>query len=241
MGAASYYNLGIALHAEGDDAAALGHYQSALEIVPSYPEALWAAGISFAARREFDQAIASYRAAIALRPDVGAMHHSLAGALSKSGDIAAALQHYEEALRLEPDLVEAHFHLAIALAISARGPEGLRHAESAVALDPSWLARLRDVAWRRATMPGVGRPGSPDGRLALQLARWCARLTKPQTARSLDLLAASHAAVGRFRAAAQIGRNAIALASEAGDPQLAAVIQRHVSRYENRRALARDR
>ena len=84
MAAANYYNLGIALHAKGDDAAALGHYQSALEIVPSYPEALWAAGISFAARREFDQAIASYRAAIALRPDVGAMHHSLAGALSKS-------------------------------------------------------------------------------------------------------------------------------------------------------------
>ena len=92
MGAANYYNLGIALHTKGDDDAALDHFQSALKIVPDYPEALWAAGLSLAGRNRLDEAIENYRAAIALRPDIGLVHQSLADALSKNGDVAGAVK-----------------------------------------------------------------------------------------------------------------------------------------------------
>ncbi len=232
MGATSYYNLGIGLRDLGDHRAALGHYRSALEIVPDYPEAHWAAGISLAVHGELDAAIASYRAAIALRPDIGPLHQSLADALSSAGDIKGAIPVYQEAIRLEPDLPMAQLHLALALAASNRTSEGGRHAQRAVELDSELLEQLLDTAWRRATAPGVGSAKSLDGLFALRLARWAAKLSDPPTWRSLDVLAASYAAAGRFDPALRIARHALRLATEAGDSQHAAAVSQRIARYE---------
>jgi len=173
MGAATHYNMGIALHAKGDDAAALAHYQRALEIVPDYPEALWAAGLSFAARKDLVNAISSYRAALALRPELAPVHESLANALSKTGDISGAISHYEKSLELEVNNAAAHYHLAVALAISNRVKEGRAHAEIAVPADAA-LARRAGcrprrhgaISRRHRNHPGCDRARQPGGQCA---------------------------------------------------------------------------
>ena len=240
MRAASFYNLGIAHHELQAEDEALSHYRSALEIVPPYPEALWAAGISLSALGRVDEAIASLREAAALRPNVAALQYSLADALTRKGEIPQAIIHYEKALQLAPEFAEAHFRLAVTLASVDRAEAGRPHAARAVALDPKWLARLGDTAWRGATLRGVGTRNARERRLTLQLARWSAELTDPPTPRSLDVLAAAHASAGQFGAAVRIARKGVRLAEQTGDRRQAAALRERLMLYQDDRPFVRE-
>lgn len=61
--------IGLALMQEGDAAAALDAFDAALELAPSYPDALFSRGTALEALARRDEAIAAYRTYLAQAPD----------------------------------------------------------------------------------------------------------------------------------------------------------------------------
>jgi tetratricopeptide (TPR) repeat protein len=133
----AWYNLGEYYFSQKHTDRAIECYLKAVEIRPTYDDALNNLGVALAVRGRLDDAAARIRQAIRCRPDKADAHYNLGNVLVLQNRLADAVAAYTEALRLKPDYPEAHNNLANVFATQGRRDAAAQHYREALRLDPN--------------------------------------------------------------------------------------------------------
>jgi tetratricopeptide (TPR) repeat protein len=127
------------------------------------------------------------------------------------------------------------YNLGVLRLREGRTVEGVALLREAVRIQPSWDGALHSLAWTLAMHPGF--PGDPAAAAeTLAAARRAAARHGNRDPRTLDTLALAQAAAGRLEEAAATAQRALALASAAGDAELAATISTRLDSFRARLA-----
>ena len=226
------YNLGSARLLQGRRADARAAFERAVTLDPLYANAHRGLGIVMYREGRFDEAARAYERALQLAPDDLTVHHNYGVLLHAQGKLAESIARYEAALRLDQSYPDAHQGLALVYKAQGRVVDAVRHYRHALAAVPQWRDVQLDLAWLLATAddPAVRNPAE-----AVDLAERAVRASSVRTWQSLDVLAAALAAAGRVQEAAVHAREAVELASAAGDDRAASEIRTRLRAYETTR------
>lgn len=147
-------NLGTAFYERGQHAAAVTHFQRALEVQPDYVPAFNNLGVALRAAGRTDDAIRAYRQGLSLRDDYPDLHYNLANALLAVNRPDEAAEHLRKAASGEPDSAGTHNNLGLALAEKGQLAEAAIEFAAAVALDPASAKAHRNLG---NVLGGLGR------------------------------------------------------------------------------------
>lgn len=128
----------IALHQDGDLAAAQKIYESILAADGGHFGALHQLGIVHLQMGEADRAAALLQRAVAADPGSAPARCDLATALGVMLRPDEAMAGYEDALAIDPDLAEAHYGLATVMLARARTDEAIACLQRALVIDPDY-------------------------------------------------------------------------------------------------------
>ena len=126
-------------------------------------------------------------------------------------------------------MAEAHNNLGLALIQQGKWPEAIAHYERALQLKPDYADAGCNLAWLLATCSEAQFRNPAE---ALRRAQRARELTQSRAPEVLDTLAAAQAAGGDFARAVETAKQALALATAAGNSNLAREIQRHLQLYQ---------
>ncbi|MCW5888986.1 MAG: tetratricopeptide repeat protein [bacterium] len=222
----AYYGMAEALVADGRPLEAMPHLREAVRIWPEYADAHLLLAQLASQAGESELAIASWEAALTTRPGNAGAEVALGTELAGQQRFAEAAPHLARAVELDPEAPSARFNLALVLLAQGEAPRGVAQLRAALRLRPGWPPATNRLAWVLATSAdaAVRRPDE-----AVQLAEGLARETP--TADALDTLAAAYAAAGRFPEAIRTAEAALAAARDAGEPEVAEVVETRLARY----------
>lgn len=138
--APAHYRLAVVLHdCLKQPAAALPHYQRALEVKPDWVEAHSNLGNAYLDLGNVDAAIACYQKALSLNPDLPTTLYNLGLCLQSQGKLTEASACYEQSLYLEPGVAEVHNNLG-SLYLELKNYDGaVAQFEAALAANPELL------------------------------------------------------------------------------------------------------
>jgi tetratricopeptide (TPR) repeat protein len=145
-------NYGVYLDRLGKREEAIGHYEQALAIRPSFSQAHSNLGVALASQKRWREAIEHYRQAIRIMPDSAMAHLNLGIALARQGENDEALAHYARALSLGSDRVATRFSMALALESQGKPEEAALQYREVLRLAPDHRAarvRLERIAGGR--------------------------------------------------------------------------------------------
>ncbi len=110
-----HYNLGLALHQQGNLKSAIDSYRNAIQLKINFPDAHFRLGNALQLEGNLSAAITAYKTAIEHKPNFPDAHNNLGVAFQEHGNPAAAIASYKTALRLKPNFFEAHVNCGNAL------------------------------------------------------------------------------------------------------------------------------
>ncbi len=168
-----------------------------------------------------------WRHALACTSNNYLAHSSMGIALAEHGHLDEAIAQYRTALEINPDYELAHYNLGLALAGRGEVEEALAHFRTALDIRPDHAAVLNNMAWILATN---AEEKFRDGAEAVRLAQRANQLS-PHDANGLDTLAAAYAEAGRFQDALAAAREALQLATAAGNRRLAESLRKRIELY----------
>ena len=179
-----------------------------------------------------DEAEAHARTSVQLNAARAGSQQTLGVVLLAKGRADEGIDALEEARALDPTDARTHTNLG-----EAYGAKGDLAAAVLAFLDaaqhqPDDPFVLNRAGWILATAPEAR---IRDGARALALASHAVDLTHRQDVVSLDTLAAAHAELGRFDAAAAAAREALAVARAKGDAAMLPELQQRLDTYLARR------
>ena len=202
MDAEAAYLQGLDLEAQGQLQRAVESLARATALRPDFADAHNDLGRILLALGDTATAITSCRRALAIRPRFAAALGNLANAERARGDLAAAIAGYRQVIALEPRLAEAHGNLGNAL-IEAGEPEaGIGALQRALELRPDYADAVTQLA----------RALSSLGRAADAVPHYERLLAYDRRAGTLNDFASLLTGLGRFAAAAERYREALAQA-----------------------------
>ena len=209
---------------KGDHRTALPLLRQALDSNPGDAVVHNSYGSALAATGHLPEAVAQYRKASTLSPDYPDAHNNLASALVQSGRPDEAVGEFEKALALKPDFAEAHSGLGGLLAQRGKVNDAIPHLQKAVELGPQNPMARGNLC---LALSIAGRPQE-----AIPHAQQAVTLTKGQNPMLLDMLGRLYAQAGRLPEAMEPTRQALEIATRAGDERLARDLQGRLSSYE---------
>jgi Flp pilus assembly protein TadD len=209
---------------KGDHATALPLLRQALAESPGDAVVHNSYGSALAATGHLAEAVAQYRKATALAPEYPDAHNNLASSLVQSGRPDEAVAEFEKALALNPDFPEAQSGLGGVLAQRGKVNEAIPHLQKAVELDPQNPGARGNLC---LALSLAGRPQE-----AIPHAQEAVALTKGQNPLLLDMLGRLYAQAGRLSEAIEPTRQALEVATRAGDERLARDLRGRLSSYE---------
>jgi Flp pilus assembly protein TadD len=168
---------------------------------------------------KFEEAKVHFRDALRLRPDDADTLHNFGVALATHGQFDEADSYLEQAVRLNPKLVSVYGKLGLILDSQGNVGKAFHYYRQALLANPDDPRVCNNLAWLLAT---TSRPELRDGKEAVRLAEHACRLAGNKDPFLTGTLAAAFAEAGRFPEAVTTAQNAIALATAAGETQLAA-------------------
>ena len=191
-------------------------------------EAYYHLGQSYAELGKSDLAISNYYEALKLKPDYRQAHYSLALAMTKEGKYDAAINHFDKALQLKPDWFEAHNRLALIYLVLGRYDKVVAHWRQMVKLKPDDAEVHNNLAWVLATNEdaNIRNPS-----LAIEFSQRACELTQYKHPNTLDTLAVTYAAAGRFTQAIETAEKAIKLAEAQGNKDMAEKIKKRLQLF----------
>lgn len=203
------HNLAIAHAMQGRYNEAIDVFSRVIELKSDYPNAYYNRAELHFEQEQFTQAVKDYSKAIQLSDNDARYFNGRAHASFMIRNEDAALSDYTQAATLEPANAAYLTDLADALQSLGRWEDSATRYRAAVAADKTYARAYRNISWLLATCPDK-RFRNPN--LALSAANKAIELDGEKDFRSLDTLAAATAAVGDSPAAAQLVRQAIAIA-----------------------------
>ena len=172
------------------------------------------------------------REAVLLNPRDAVAQRTLADLLLRQGDAEAAVPALRRALRYHPEAPELRNELAGALLRKGRPRKALAEYEHVLRLRPDSSVAINNVAWMLATS---GDDALRDPARAVSLARRAQERGERPDPHVLDTLAAAYAGLGDFDTAHEIAAEAIALARERGEAEIAEAIAGRLEGYRHGR------
>ena len=127
-------NLGTALAAERNFAAAAVQYREALRDLPTWPGGLQNLGRALVADGRPAEAVEPFRRLVEIRPNWAEGHLDLGTTLYNLGEVDQAVAAFTRAVELDPRSLRAHENLGTALWRLGREDEAARHFKQAAAL-----------------------------------------------------------------------------------------------------------
>ena len=212
-------NEGRRLESQGDIQRAAALYQEAIDQQPDFVPALsnLVAALGYLGR--YHDAEKHYRHALEIAPNLEELHYNWGIVEAERGNLEAAAQSFRTALELNPDSADTHFNLGSMLAQLGLEADAVREMQRTLELDPYHRLALFQLAGRSVQA----------GRLNEGIAMLERALDAPVDARTagvLYALADAHARAGDMERAVLHARQALELARELGDAEMAAAIER---------------
>jgi Tfp pilus assembly protein PilF len=209
-------------------------FTHALGVTSNNDVALNNLGIIFLENGQLDDAISKLQAAIDLRPENGPAHDNLAKALLKKGHVAEAMVHYRKLLEIEPGNVETRNTLGTALIQQGHVNEAIDQWQDVLTIQPENGNAASNLAWVFATCP---EDSVRDGPRAVELGEKALRISGGKIAMIYRVLAAGYAESGRFADAIETAQRGAELATNQGNPALAAELESNIALYQSGRPL----
>jgi protein O-GlcNAc transferase len=138
------FRQGLALHRQGDLAAAERVYLDVLDQEPRHFDAMHMLGVVALQTRRTERGVELIRKAIGLNAKVAAAHNNLGKALSDLKLSADALASFDRAIALDPQFAEAHANRGNALVNLRRAEEALASYQQAIAVKPDYAEAYRN-------------------------------------------------------------------------------------------------
>jgi len=229
--AGRHYDVGRVLLIQQDYSAAETAFRTALALKPVFAEAIYGLAVVKHGQHSLDEAIELYGNALGADPTNVAGHYNLGRALAERGQIDRAILSYQKAIELAPEDADAHQSLARALVRQNQLAEAIYRYRRTLEIEPDRVGALLDLAWIIATAPNVELRVPAEG---VRLAERAVRLTNGTNATALDTLAAAYAAANQIDRAIATAENAMRIALEAGERELATEIRARLVRYRTR-------
>jgi len=132
----AWNNLGLLLFQQGDEDAALAHYERAIELNPRYPEAQYNLGMVLARRGRLEEARRHLATSASLRPDNPGTRLQLGLVLARLDRLADSEKELRAAIDLSPASPDANLNLGVVLARQGRMSDAAARFGEAVRLDP---------------------------------------------------------------------------------------------------------
>jgi tetratricopeptide (TPR) repeat protein len=209
-------------------------FTHALAVTSNNDVALNNLGIIFLEKGQLDAAISKLEAAIDLRPENGPAHDNLAKAFLKKGRVAEAMVHYRKLVEIDPENVETRNTVGTALIQQGHVKEAVDQWQEVLAIQPENGNAASDLAWVFATCP---EDSIRDGARAVELGEKALRTSGGKIAMIYKVLAAAYAENGRFADAIQTAQRGAELATNQGNPALAAELESSIALYQSGRPL----
>lgn len=230
--AAARYNVGNALLLGGRLAEAESHFRQALTIDAEHGLSRQGLALALHAQGRSAESLPHLEAAVRLMPQAPDTRLNLGVVRQARGDIVGARDAYREATKLLPKYAEAHLALGIAEGTLGRFGPAAQALGLALTHRPRWPAAEAELAWVRVVGPGAGAQNHADAR---QLAADAVARSNRKDARALDVLAAVHAAEGRFDEAISTAEAALQLLSDGADDGRRDAVEARLDLYRQRR------
>src|SRR5918993_1454104 len=220
--AGRHYDVGRVLLIQQNYTAAETAFRHALALKPTFAEALYGLAVVRHGQRNLDEAIELYGKALAADVTNSSGHYNLGRAFAERGHLDRAVHSYRKAIELAPEDADAHQSLARALVMQNQIAEAIYRYRRTLEIEPDRVGALLDLAWIIATAPNVQLQVPAEG---VRLAERAVRLTNSTNATALDTLAAAYAAAGQIDRAIETSGNALQVAIDAGERELAGEIR----------------
>lgn len=223
----AWVNMGAALCDKKAFAEAADSLRHAYRLAPANAVVCFNLSVFYAQQSNFDEAIRWAGESVRLDPGSAGAQSNLGIFLFEKGRLDEALAHLLEAVRLDPEKTNAYFPLGRIMVRKGRLVDAVRCYGEAVRLAPDSRS-LNALAWILATAPD---PKLRDGKRAVECATRLCELSRYQSPRALDVLAASYAEAERFPEAVRAAARAAEYAAKQGNPRFAAEIQTRLALY----------
>ena len=228
----AHFGLALIFEQRGEMADALHHYREAVRIAPQEAAARNNLANLLYYEGRFDEAERQYRAAIEADSTHTDAYVNFGNLLRDQDRGDEALELYREAARVAPDLPDVHITLAFNLILLEEPDEAMEHLREVARLAPQAVEPHISAAWMLATHP---EPSARRPDHALQLVEAVQGALRGDHPLVLDVLAAAHAAAGRYDAARTTAEEAHRLASAMGETELARQIAERLELYREGR------
>ena len=224
-------NLGNVVAGQDRDEA-LQLYRRALSVDPVSAKLHTSYGNALLGFGKVDEAIYHYREALHRDEKLQEAHYNLGTALSQRGEVQTAIRHLREAVRLGPNQALSHYNLGALLAATGDLSDAASFLKRAMQLDPDWVPPMTALAWLYAVYPA---PELHNPIAAIELAVRAAEISSYQDAGVLDALAAAYASASDFKKAVATARDALRVATAAGNENLVRSITEKVGLYRQQK------
>jgi len=227
-------SLGMYLLEQGRVDEAVPYFQQAVRIQPTDTDGHNNLGNALLQKGLVDEAMMQFQKALALsvaQGDIGEREadYNLGTALLSKGRIDEAIAHYRRAME-RPGLYTADAHGNLGLALQAKGQtrQAIAQYEKALEMKPNSVSAKTNLAWVFATSSDSSLR---NGAKAIQLAEQANQLSGDSNPIVLNTLAAAYAESGRFSPALATAQRALDLATNQGNPGLAAELRKEMALY----------
>jgi serine/threonine-protein kinase len=143
---AVYNNLGLALGAQGDMAAAIAALKKSIALNPAWAAPHYNLGTVLQKQGDVAGASACYQKAIALNPKLAGVCNTIGNFFFAQGRLDEAMACYRKALKIDPRYALAHHNLGLALYNKGRKDEAIACYRQALALNPRYSQAQDNLA-----------------------------------------------------------------------------------------------
>ncbi|MCH8147211.1 MAG: sulfatase-like hydrolase/transferase [Planctomycetes bacterium] len=206
-------------------------YQQTIELSADWEPAHRELGTILSKMRQFPGAEIHWRRCVDLRPGHAHYLTNLGTVLLAQRRPSEAIPFLETALLDEPANEFAHRSLWQCYRAIGRRDDAVRALRAAKKALPGPSLIQCSLAWMLATAPA---PSAEDTENAVRWAQECCEML-PVNVRHFDALAAAYAAQGEFEKAADVARQALAMAAKAGQLGVKGQIEARLGLYESGR------
>ncbi len=226
----AHLNLGATLAQQGQFAEAVTAYEEAVRLNPDNALARLNLGVAQEQLGQRTEAAASLRQAIVLDNQLAEAHSRLGQIWKREGRIAEATAQLRAAVELRPTAVPDRYQLALLLQSSGAAGEARSQYRELLRLDSNHVGALNNLAWLLSTHPDSA---IRDGAEAVTWARRAVEKSNREHPSILATLAAAYAEAGDFAKAVAVAEESHALAAQQQNAQLAAELEKRLTRYRN--------
>jgi len=139
------YRLGKNALRTGRYAAAIGHFQQALQRHPGLVDAVQGMGLAYAEQGRTEQAEAQFQAVLRLAPDFAEAYTHLGKLYARTGRLDEAATAYRTVITLQPEQAQGYHNLGAVLAAQGQAEAAIAQFQEALRRNPHFLAAHNDL------------------------------------------------------------------------------------------------